>query len=101
MENVWGSIFWGLEFSRDLDSLGPRSGALFGSRAETENKKFRKKIEERSAGPPKARGRSICRFCHMVNPALEINLAYLQSTGFELTVHAEFAHRSGPNSACN
>jgi hypothetical protein len=36
--------------------LGPRSGALFGPRAETGNKKFRKKIEERSAGPPKARG---------------------------------------------
>jgi hypothetical protein len=49
----------------DLGSLGPRTGALFGPRAETGNKKFRKKIEESKRG-----ARGICRFCHMVNPAL-------------------------------
>ena len=38
-----GPIFWGLEFLVDLGSLGPRSGALFGPRAETGNKKSEKK----------------------------------------------------------
>jgi hypothetical protein len=40
-----GSIFWGLEFSGGpiQDSLGARSGALFGPRAETENKISEKK----------------------------------------------------------
>jgi hypothetical protein len=62
-----GSIFWGLEFSGGLRLFGARSGALFGPRAETENKKFRKKNRREKRG-----ARGICRFCHMVNPALQI-----------------------------
>jgi hypothetical protein len=62
-------VFWGT-----WALWSPALGALFGPRAETGNQKIEKEIEESKRGAKRG-ARGICRFRHMVNPALVFQVA--------------------------